>query len=803
MARIIHSNNNDVVDAIWSNAKEKGIMHINSQEKEFDGTSFNIKGRELKNFGTCGYLGLEKHPKLMEGAIEMVKKYGTQLSMSRVFIRPKYIQELEEIIGQIFNGNKAICFTSTSTAHVSVIGTIIKPDDLIILDQQVHYSVQYPCKNCKLQGTEVQMVRHSRYDELDKLISEQANKFNRVWYMADGVYSMYGDLPDTDELAKLMKKHPKLHLYFDDAHGMGWSGKNGAGYVFDRMGVSDRIILISTLAKGFGCVGGTAIFADPEMYRQVDIYGGTLTYTHPLSPANVGAAIASAKIHLSDEIYQYQSELRGLMDHMNYHLGEKNLTNISSLDSPIYFIGGGKVKVTTNLVNRILNEGLYVNTATFPVVPNDRSGLRFTLTRHNNKSDIEELADALAYHLPLAIEEEGESISKVYKRFKLEYSKDESYDEKITDKTSLIIEDYDTIQKVDSELWDRCMKGRGNVTHSGMKCMEEIFSNNKEPENNWSFHYPIIKDKQGNVICTTFFTGCISKDDMVSLANVSKKIEEKRKFEPYYLCSKTLMMGSMFTEGNFLYIDQQHPNWEEAISLLLGFVERIKKQIEAKVVVFRDFEEDYLLNSVLQEEGYAKVRMPNSNVIKDHNWKTNEELMAITVSKKKRTAIKKYAIKKEHLFSVSVYDQVSELKAKQLFSLFEQIKDTNYDFNFFKYPEKTTEVLSNYDDWEFIEICLEGKETPIACAWSFKGEGFYTPLIVGLDYEYLESHDIYKQIVYQIVKRANVLSLNVIYCGLSADFEKQKYGAVSIPKFAFAKYDDTYNLELIESFSNV
>ena len=381
MAKINHSNYLDIVDTVWTSAKEKGIMHINSEEKNFDGKNFKIKGKELLNFGTCGYLALEKHPDLISNSIELTKKFGTQLSMSRAYIRPTYIQELEELMSQIFDGNKVICYTSTSNAHISVISTIIKPDDLIILDQQVHFSVQFPCKNMKLQGTEVKMIRHSNFEMLEEMIKENYNKYNRIWYMADGVYSMHGDLPDTTILKSLSEKYPKLHLYFDDAHGMGWGGKNGAGYIYDRIGVNDRIVLISTLAKGFGCVGGTAVFSDPEMYRRVDIFGGPLSYSHPLSPSNVGAAIASAKIHLSNDIIIYQNELRELMDFMNLRLIEKNLPNISSPDSPIYFIGSGLNKVTRNFVHRVLNEGIYVNTATFPVVPNDKSGLRFTITR--------------------------------------------------------------------------------------------------------------------------------------------------------------------------------------------------------------------------------------------------------------------------------------------------------------------------------------------------------------------------------------------------------------------------------------
>jgi 7-keto-8-aminopelargonate synthetase-like enzyme len=800
MAKINHNNFLDTVDHIWTTAKEKGIMHLNSSEPYFDGTFFDINEKRYINFGTCGYLGLEKHPALIEGARNLLEKYGTQLSMSRAYVRPPYIQELEELISQIFQGNKAIVYTSTSTTHLSVIGSVIKPDDLIVLDQQVHYSVQYPCKFAKLQGTEVKMIRHSQYDQLEDILKEESNRYKRIWYMADGVYSMHGDIPDTTALKNLMDKYPKLHLYFDDAHGMGWGGTNGAGNIFEQLGVNDRIILISTLAKGFGCVGGIAVFSDTEMYRKIDTYGGILTYTHPLTPANVGAAIASAKIHLSPEIYEYQAELRGLMDYMNRLLKENNITNTSSNDAPIYFIGGGSSRVTHNLVNRILSEGIYVNTATFPVVPNDKSGLRFTLTRHNTMEDVKLLADALAYHLPKAIEEEGDDIQRVYDVFNIPLVNKVTTKKEEVDFSNLKTEIYDTIHKIDATVWDSMMKDRGNFNHSGMQCMEEIFSGNEKPEENWSFHYMIVKDAQGTPVLGTFFTGAIYKDDMLSLENVSKKIEEIRKTDPYYLCSKTLAMGSLFAEGDFLFLNTENKDWKNAVKLLLQQVENWKNEIDAKVVVFRDFIEESPMNSILEEEGYAKLNMPNSNVIENPYWESNEELLALIDNKKKRDNIKEFAIRHSHKFNVNYKSNISETEAEYYFSLFNNVKSRNFSFNFFNFPSKIPMVLSKYENWEFIEVKLSETDEVVICVWCFVGENFYCPLFMGLNYEYLNSHHIYKQAVYQCVKRGNDLKKAKIFLGFSADFEKQKYLADSIKKIAFIKFDDNYNIELLASF---
>lgn len=804
MAKINHSSYLDVVHNIVSTAKGQGVMHIQSEEKYFDGDAFTVDGAQLKNFGTCGYLGLEMHPKLVEGSIEMTRKFGTQFSMSRTFIQPPYMKELEGLISEIFNGYKALCYSATSTAHISVLNTLIKPTDCVVLDQQVHFSVQYPCKSLKTQGTEVQMIRHSNWEMLERILINGANQYERIWYMADGVYSMYGDFPDTDKLAELMQKYPKLHLYFDDAHGMGWEGKNGAGYVFDRLGVNERIILISTLAKGFGCVGGTAIFGDEEMYEKVNLFGGPLTYSHPLSPGTAGAAIASAKIHLSDEIYELQNELKELIAYTNFQLSDKNLPNISSPHSPIYFIGAGSYKVTLNLVNRMLKDGFYLNPATFPAVPNDKTGLRFTITRHRTKEDIKAFVDALAYHFPLAIQEEGKNIEDIYKKFEVKYEPNVIGRIEVEEVSSeLVIETYNSINDIDPELWNSALKDRGNITHSGLQCMEEIFQGNPEKENNWTFHYLIIKDKSDKLLLATFFTVTWIKDDMLSLENISRKIEEERKDNPYYLCSKTVVMGSMFSDGNFLFIDESSEQVNTLLKVLMDFSYKIKEKHKAETILFRDFEEHHLICDYLSNEGFAKIQMPNVLVVENPKWETIDDLMQIVTSSKRRANIKKYAVKYLDLFDVTFKKSLTQEEGEHYYNLFSNVKDANFAFNFFKFPKKITEILSRYDEWEFIDIKIKGVEKTVACVWSFIGDNHYSPLITGLDYTYIDSHYIYKQAVFQAVKRGNDLDKKKNYFGFSAEFEKVKYMAKVIPTFAFMKVDDTYNLELIESYTNI
>ncbi|MBW4361622.1 aminotransferase class I/II-fold pyridoxal phosphate-dependent enzyme [Flavobacterium taihuense] len=797
MAKIKHASAYDVVDYVVTAAKKKKIMHLSSQEDEFNGEFLKINNEELINFGTCGYLGLEKHPHILAKSHELLGRYGSHFSISRAFVKAPYVEELENLISKIFDDHPVVIYPSTSVTHQSMIGTIIEPGDLIILDQQVHYSVQYPCQFAKLQGTMVKMIRHNNMEMLEDFIKRGYNQYDKIWFMADGVYSMYGDLPHKKELLYLLEKYPKFHLYFDDAHGVGWTGTNGCGSVFEYFKHSEKVVLISTLAKGFGSIGGIAVFNDIEMHRKIDIYGGILSYTHPLSPANVGAAIGSAEILLSDKIQVYQNELKELMEYLNTKLEDLNLTNTSSSETPIYFIGAGSVKVTHNLIQRVLADGLYVNTATYPVVPNDKTGLRFTLTRHNTKEHIDQLVNSIDKNFQLAVDEENEDLEKIYKTFNLPFKGKKTV--KPAESENVFVETYNSINEIDAQLWDNLFKDNGNYSHNGLRCIEEIFSNNEKVEENWEFHYLIIKDENNEILLATFFTSALCKDDMLALENISRKIEKQREEEPYYLCSKTLTMGSLFTEGEHLYVKGDHSLVDETFNQFFIEVEKFKKATGSTVVILRDFQSDFQFNERFENEGFAKVSMPNTNIVEHPKWNTEDELLSFLTSKNGINNIKRYVFKYEDKFDITIKKTLTDKEAEEHYKLFSNVKKANFAFNFFAYPNKITKILSKYDEWEFIEFRLKGSDELIGGIWGFIGENHCCPLIVGLNYNYIKSHHLYKQVMYYMVKRGNDLDKSKTYLGLTSDYEKQKYGAKLVSIFAYMKVDNMYNWDLLSS----
>lgn len=208
---------NDTVDQIISDGVKRGILHLYTDDDRLNGNHIVLKGKEVVNFGSCSYLGLEFDPRLKEASKAAIDNYGTQFSESRAYVSVKLYKELEELFYKLFDAPCVITPTTT-LGHISNIPVLMSSTDAIITDQQVHNSVTTAVKLLSASRTHVEVLRHNRMDLLEERIKLLRNKHEKIWYLADGIYSMFGDTAPMDDLYRLLDTYPQFHLYIDDAH---------------------------------------------------------------------------------------------------------------------------------------------------------------------------------------------------------------------------------------------------------------------------------------------------------------------------------------------------------------------------------------------------------------------------------------------------------------------------------------------------------------------------------------------------------------------------------------------------------
>ncbi|HEU4895402.1 MAG TPA: aminotransferase class I/II-fold pyridoxal phosphate-dependent enzyme [Acidimicrobiia bacterium] len=371
--------------------RELGISRQVIEDEEFHGDSITIRGHRVANFGLCSYLGLGDDPRLVEAAIDAVRRYGNSYSSSTAYTSLTLYGPLRERFEAML-GAPVVIAATTTLAHMSALPVLVKSGDTVVIDSLAHASLLGVLPTLGANGAAIHQLPHN---DLERLADIADSAPGRTWYLCDGLYSMQGMTAPAEELRSLLDSREDLCVYCDDAHSMGWSGTHGRGQFLERAGWHPRLVMAYGLAKSFGTMGGVVAALDRELIELVEVTGGPMIFGGPLPPPTLGASIASADIHLSDELPELQSELVDRIRLVNDYCEEIGLPLVSRQETPLFFVQIGPVMSTISAGAVMLREGYFLNAAVFPAVPRNQGGLRFTVTRYNTPEQIVDMLDTL------------------------------------------------------------------------------------------------------------------------------------------------------------------------------------------------------------------------------------------------------------------------------------------------------------------------------------------------------------------------------------------------------------------------
>jgi len=807
----------DLTDQVLTEATQQGVMHLYTEDDSLNGREIHVQGKSLINFGSCSYLGLEKDQRLIDACCDAARRYGTQFSSSRAYMSSGQYLELESLFVNLFSAH-CLVMPTTSLGHLSAIPALVDQGDIAILDHQVHASVQNACQLLKARGDMVDIIRHSDLNALEEKIKKYRRRNKRIWYFIDGVYSMYGDLAPVKELYELLDRYPELHIYADDAHGFSWSGEKGKGSIRGATYHHERLVLALSLNKAFGAAGGLLVFPNLEMKRRVRACGGGVVFSGPIQPPLIGAAIASAKIHVSGEVESLQKKLMKRIAAARSEIQRLEIPDVANVESPIFFIGVGQLQVGYNLCRRLMHEGFYTNMGLFPAVPINRTGIRFTTTVHQDESDLIQLVQAMAHHLPLALEEEGSSIEEVHRAFKLnseEIKRRKGHTEAFLHPSETIsqtweIEEYSSCLDLPQDEWNLLLGSQGSYDINGLAMLEKTFARPKvhsvsdKPEDHWQFRYLIIRDAHGAPILATIGTKSLIKADMFAAPDISQKAEFRRKEDKYAFTSQCIMMGTCLTEGSHLYLNKNNLDWRSAVAIMLRWLVDWRDSEKADLICLRDFTNvDTELDEFLQGKSFLKIRLPDSHYVPRPVQFYEPEFLK-GLSKKHRHHWRHHILPFNDLYDTKIIpggrDFTAEEKIDHWYELYLQVSDRALDINTFKLPRTLFANLIKTSGWEAIELTPKGKDRCASVVFAYWNGDRYCPMVVGMDYNYLDQ-GIYRQSLFHLGMRAKELSAKSIQIGFGASLEKRRIGAKAQTTYAYMQAVDTFDLEALSTIS--
>jgi len=359
-----------------------------------NGVTTQIAGQKYVNFASYDYLGLNQHPKVVEAAKEAIDRFGTSVSASRIVAgeRPLH-QELEGALANFYDVEASVTFVSGHATNVSTIGTLMTPDDLIIYDDLSHNSVLV---GTKLSGATAFAFRHNDADALESLLKQHRHRHKRTLIVAEGLYSMDGDIADLPSLVALKEKYGAW-LMVDEAHALGVLGATGRGSA-EYFGIDpSRVdIWMGTLSKALASCGGY-IAGKQELIDILKYQAPGLVYSVGLSPPLTAAAIASLELLKAEP-----ARVARLQSNGKLFLSLARAAGMDTSTSEGYAVVSvivGNLVNAGRLADRLLARGLNVLPIIYPAVPIKAARLRFFLTSEHTPAQIRKAVQTMGEEL--------------------------------------------------------------------------------------------------------------------------------------------------------------------------------------------------------------------------------------------------------------------------------------------------------------------------------------------------------------------------------------------------------------------
>lgn len=345
-----------------------------------------IKNKKYLNFSSNNYLGLSSDPEIIRSwkNFANLEGLGSGGSGHVIGYHPLH-RKLEIWLSNWLNFPRTLLFASGFAANQSIIYVLSKLFKYIFIDRLSHASILEASTNKNILFKRFQ---HNDTYHLSQLLEKKESKNNSLIF-TEGIFSMDGDQAPLKKLVTLAKLY-NSYLIVDDAHGFGILGHEGKGTPYVKNVFPD--LLVITFGKAVGMYGA-AILCQENMAEYFLQYSKNLIYSTSMIPAQAGAILTALKKvkraqHLRNRLFR---NIR------RFQISAKKLKLYKYSSTAIQPIVIGDNLLTIKFSKRVQEKGCWVTPILPPSVPEGAGRIRITITAMHQKSDIDNLIEALFY----------------------------------------------------------------------------------------------------------------------------------------------------------------------------------------------------------------------------------------------------------------------------------------------------------------------------------------------------------------------------------------------------------------------
>ncbi len=342
----------------------------------------------LIDLASNDYLGLSRHPDLIEAATSTMNMEGVGAGGSRLVTGSRPIHcALEEELANWLGKDKAYVFPSGFQANLAAVIALANRNTTVIADRLIHHSLLV---GAKASGARIQRFSHNNLSDLEIKLSKclvTDPKYPPL-VITESVFSMEGTSPSLIEMDELCEKYGAIMLV-DEAHAIGVMGPQGKGLAY---GISGSLKMISgTFGKAFGA-GGAFLACSSKLGENLLQTSGAFRYTTALAPPIAAASLAALNLikanpHWCEEIQHNAEQWRNRLASAGWARPPGNSQIISLLIGNDQKALSYQAKLeTANLLSVAIRP---------PTVPEGTARLRIVIHRNLPNETLEKLIEAL------------------------------------------------------------------------------------------------------------------------------------------------------------------------------------------------------------------------------------------------------------------------------------------------------------------------------------------------------------------------------------------------------------------------
>ena len=352
------------------------------------GSSVVTHGKRRVMIGSNNYLGFTHHPRVQAASKAAIDRFGTGCTGSR-FLNGNLVlhEELEVQLAHFLGKEACLVFSTGFLSNQGVLSTLVGRNDVIYSDRENHASI--------IEGTMVSMgdtvkFRHNNMADLERVLINTREKYDGAVIVADGVFSMSGEIFNLQKASELAKKYG-CKLYIDDAHALGVMGAQGQGTGHHFNMVDDVDIVVGTFSKSFASIGGY-VAGSAEMIHYVKHKCRPFIFSAAMPPAAVATALEC--LRLVQEEPQHLKSLWKNANKMKRELVRLGYNTLNT-ETPIIPLLIGEDLNAFAFTQKLYEAGVFATPVVRPAVPEGCALIRTSYMASHTDEDLDYVLDVL------------------------------------------------------------------------------------------------------------------------------------------------------------------------------------------------------------------------------------------------------------------------------------------------------------------------------------------------------------------------------------------------------------------------